>query len=258
MVSVTAEGAPKPEPEHNEVDQGRPAEEATPVEDDVRATVRPTRRLLRQRLEQWWQQFKSEVIGEHASLGPFGGWLILALLGVIAYLTLSYAEGAIQRGQMAHGADPSGLISVQTGYWTLLIVALLALFVGFEPQIASPIRRWFARRPRNVRGVLTGFGSTMLVLWRLPSVICNVLDYMLARVIAPLAGTTQQSALLRYAWGAAVVLVIPVAGLFAPPPFGLFLELDRGGPGKVPVRGSDLARRASGRSQWRFQPGPAR
>jgi len=197
MVSVTGEGAAKVEPE---IDDGRRPEARTREEDDLGATVQPRLLPLRQRLGQWWEQFLADVFGEHASVGPLGGWLLLALLGVVTYLTLVYAEGAVERSQMAEGADKSRVISVESGYWTILIVALLALFVGFEPQlrrrleVLSPSagRRWFGRRPGIVQLLLKGLRSAMHFVWRLPSLILSLLDYVLARVIAPLAGATQK------------------------------------------------------------------
>jgi hypothetical protein len=158
------------------------------------------------------------------------GWLLLALLGFVAYLTLEFAPGAFERAQMAHGADPKGVISVETGYWTVGIVALLALLAGFEPHLTrwwdgwghSTGRRWLGRQPWPVRASLTFLLWAAGIVWRLPSLFWSFLDYLLARPLAMLAGATQRGVSRRYSWGALIMLASAGAGLLAPAPFALY------------------------------------
>ena len=221
MVSVAVDAAAKVEPEREEIDgeRGPDAEREQGGE-----TIEPRPRGLRQRLEPWWQQFHSDVFGEHASVGPLAGWLLLGLLAVVTYLTLVYAEGAAE----SDGAERSNIITVEAGYWTLGIVTLLALAVGFAPQLGRQSERWRASLGRRrsgsavMRAADEGLRAILHAVWRLPSLALNLLDYVLACIIAPLAGVTQKSTVLRYAWGAIVILGIPASGLLAPPPFGLY------------------------------------
>jgi formylglycine-generating enzyme required for sulfatase activity len=228
MADATFEGAAEPVRARHEVDR-QPTEAATP-DAGLGASVRPQLRALGKRLGHWRGQLMDDVLGEHASVGPLTGWLLLALFGLVAYLTLTYAQGAFQRGQMAHGADPAGVISVHTGYWTIILVAALALLVGFEPQLrrrwevlrASIGGRWLGNRSGGLKVLLAYSRWVARFVWRLRGVIWSFLDYVLARAIAPLAGATQKSGLRRLAWGAGVILLVPAAGLLAPPPLGLW------------------------------------
>ena len=201
---------------------------------DLRSTASPQSVGMRTRLIGTWRQFRADVFGEHTSIRPLAGWLLLALLGLVAYLTVEYAPGAFERATMPHGADPKGVISVETGYWTIGSVALVALLAGFEPRISrafedwdwSSARHWLARQPAPL--LVTFELAIMLLLWavrglwRFPSRFWSFLDYLLARPVAFVAGATQRGTARRYCWGALIVLASVAAGLLAPPPFGLY------------------------------------
>lgn len=185
--------------------------------------------LLRHPLQRWWTQFRSDAFGKHASIQPLAGWLLLALVGLVTYLTIEYAPGAFERTQRPHGTDPRGVIAVETGYLTVGIVALLALMVAFEPHIAdvfsggnsSSRGRWLAQQSGFVRSVAELLLSAGGTLWRFPSQLWSFLDYLFARPIALLAGATQHGAARRYGWGALVMITSVAAGLLSPPPLGL-------------------------------------
>lgn len=164
------------------------------------------------------------------SVGSGAGWLIGLLFLLVAYLTIEYAPGAPGRAQQAHGADPDGVITVAIGYCTVAVVAFVALLVGFWPQLAqlldewgqSGARRWLGRQSVAVRTSLAILAWTANALLRLPSVVLSFADYLLARPFAFLAGATQKNTPVRYLRGAAVILGSALAGLFAPPPLGLY------------------------------------
>ena len=223
MVGVTIEPAAKAEHERDKRDESGPLE-AHRREVDAARMVQPRPRPPRRRPGQWWRQFKGDVSGARASVQPLAGWLLLALFAFVAYLTIIYAPEAFEAGERPPGAHRESVITAETGYWTIGVVALLALLVGFEPQLTrrwdgwdrSTGRRWLS--PRTWSFLV----QTMRFFWRLPSYFWSFLDYLLARPLAMLAGATWRGVSRRYSWGALIMLASAGAGLLAPPPFGLY------------------------------------
>jgi len=176
-----------------------------------------------------WAQFNADVFGARRSVQPLGGWLLSGLAGLVLWLTIVYAPGAFERANQPHGADPSGVITVQAGYLTIIAVALIALAVAFEPFLTrflggrwKPLRKWLGRSHAVIRLPVTGLGALIGLIWNLPSILLSFIDTILARPIAWIVGATQEGWRRRYAWGGAVILAAIAAGLYAPAPWGLY------------------------------------
>jgi hypothetical protein len=176
------------------------------------------------------EQFYADVFGFRRSVQPLAGWFLSGLLGLVVWLTVVYAPGAFQRANLLHGADPKGVITVEAGYFTVAAVTLIALFVAFEPVLSRVVDdyirsshwRWLGRSPAYVRLPVLAVGTIISLLWQLPSIILSFLDYLLARPVAVLVGITQKDVARRYGWAAVLMLAVVAAGLFAPPPWGLY------------------------------------
>lgn len=170
-----------------------------------------------------WKQFVADVSGPRASVQPLTGWLLTALLALIVYLTVVYAPGAFERSKQPEGADPSGVITIEMGYWTIALVAVVAFLVGIEPQLRRFVNELGARARRTLLGSVVLFVCWLpsIVIWRLPSILLSALDTLLTRRIAALVGATLRGTVLRYRRGGAVMLGAMAVGLLAPPPFGL-------------------------------------
>jgi len=176
-----------------------------------------------------WAQFEADVFGARRSVQPLSGWLLSGLFGLVTWLTLVYAPGAFERARQAHGADPSGVITMEAAYFAIVTVALLALAVAFEPFLArfmgarqKALRKWIGRSSAWVRRPVTWLGQAIWFVWQLPSWALSFIDYLLARPIAVAVGTSLQGWLRRYACGAIVIFAAIAAGFYAPAPWGLY------------------------------------
>ena len=176
-------------------------------------------------LQELWKQFRTDVFGKRASVQPVVGWLLTALLALVLYLTIVFAPDAFRRSQGPHGADPSGVISVATGYLTIIAITMLALAVGCEPIVR---RRWDDYRFAQQSGATSIRRRAshwllwpLLALWRTPSTVLSIIDYVLVRPVAFLVGVTQTNWRRRYLWGATVLIGAATLALFAPPALGL-------------------------------------
>jgi hypothetical protein len=156
------------------------------------------------RLLTGWPQLYADVLGKRRSIQPLAGWLLSGLLGLVGWLTVVYAPGAFDRGRLAHGADPSGVITVEAGYATIIAVALIALAVAFEPFLSrfigarsKALRKALGRSRAAVRLPTFALGALIGLVWRLPSFVLSFVDYVLARPIAWLVGVTQEGWGLR-------------------------------------------------------------
>lgn len=176
-----------------------------------------------------WEQIQADVLGSRRSVQPLAGWLLSGLLGLVGWLIFVYAPGAFERAKQVHGADPSGVITVEAGYITIITVALIALAVAFEPFLSRFLgkqrdtwRKGLGRSHAAVRLPVTAVGAVIGFIWQLPSVVLSLIDTILARPIAWLVGVTQEGWGVRYTWGAVVILASIAAGLYAPAPWGLY------------------------------------
>lgn len=175
-----------------------------------------------------WDQFHADVLGSRRSVQPLAGWLLSGLLGLVGWLTVVYGE-VFDPDKKGHGADPSGVITVEAGYATLLIVAVLTVVVAFEPygsrlseRWGKPLFRWLGSSHAAVRLPVTAVGAVIGFIWQLPSFILSFIDFILARPVAWIVGATQEGWGIRYAWGAIVIFAAIGAGLYAPAPWGLY------------------------------------
>jgi hypothetical protein len=175
-----------------------------------------------------WAQFHADVLSARRSVQPLAGWLLSGLLGLVVWLTVVYAPGAFERAKLAHGADPKGVITVEAGYITIVAVALIALAVAFEPFLSRLMedgrKAWRSMLPRNtvLQLTLSGMGMLAAFVWHFPSGLLSFVDWLLARGFASAVGATLKGWKLRYGWGAVVIFAAIAAGLYAPPPWGLY------------------------------------
>jgi len=149
------------------------------------------------------------------------GWLIGALITLVGWLTREYA------GQSLDG-EP-GVISLTAAYWTVGLMALLALAVGWEPilmrrygsAMASAARNWITRQPRLLRLPLKAIGWVVWLIYRTPGTILSVIDLLLARPIAIAAGTTLRPTWVRYGALFVWMLATGLAAYLLPAAWGL-------------------------------------
>ncbi len=179
-----------------------------------------------------WEQFHADVLGSRRSVQPLAGLLLSGLLGLVGWLTFAYAPGAFERAKQAHGADPSGVITVEAGYATIIIVALIALAVAFEPFLSrflgnrrDALRKGLGKSHAALRFPVSALSAAIGFIWQLPSIVLSFIDFILARPIAWLVGVTQEGWRRRYAWGTAVIFASIAAGLYAPAPWGLYAAI---------------------------------
>jgi len=155
-------------------------------------------------------------------VGAFAGWLIGALIALVVWLTIEYA------GQSLEG-EP-GVISLTAAYWTVGLMALLALAVGWEPILmrrygsvgASALRNWITRQQRLLRLPLNAIGWVVWLIYRTPGTILSFVDLLLARPIAIAAGTTLRPTSVRYGALFVWMLATGLAAYLLPAPWGLF------------------------------------
>lgn len=184
----------------------------------------------------FWANFWRDVFAE-PSIGPVTAWLVGGLVALVAWLTVSYAPGAVERAG-ACGEAPAdaseGVISVEWGFRTLALVAAFTLLAGIQPIIgkrfssdwADSIADWYARQSIAIRGAAMALGFAFGAIFNLLAWAFSILDWLLARPIALLAGTTLQPWPLRYgAFLGWMALTLAIAWL-APTtigPFAFFL-----------------------------------
>ncbi|NIR62091.1 MAG: hypothetical protein GWO02_22710, partial [Gammaproteobacteria bacterium] len=96
-------------------------------------------------------------------------------------------------------------------------VIAIAVAVAFEPKLTRRSELAGAGPPRTPIG--------LRILWRAPSIVLSVMDWLLARVVASLVGARLRGPLLRYLWGGGIILGAMAAALFAPRPWGLWAAL---------------------------------
>lgn len=185
----------------------------------------------------WWPALvrsdRSRVLNDvvfRPSIGPLAAWLITGLVGLVAWLTITYAPGAVERANAVPANRQDGLISASTGFWTIAGVALLALAAGMQPLIERRIEtlsvtvfaRWLTTTPSWLRWFAHAIVGVMRLLCLAPSIVLSLVDYLFARPIATLAGATLQPFWLRY--GALLFWMVAslTAAWHAPPPYGLY------------------------------------
>jgi len=192
-----------------------------------------------------WAQFRKDV-WDDPSIGPVAGILLSGLAGLIAWLTIEYAPGAVDRAEQAASETRQigeGVIRPFWGFLTIAIMTMATLAAGFEPIVSRRVGRWWRRAGlrwwnglwRPFRWALLAPIALILAPARLSSFAFSLADYVLARPIAVLAGAAWRGWAKRYAHfvtlmtlavGAAiaaktgwlspgVALVAIVAGLFA-------------------------------------------
>ncbi len=181
------------------------------------------------------------------SIGPMAGLLAGGLMGLVAWLSALYADGAFARSCDFAGADAQGVIGAATGFWTIAIVSVLAVATGVEPIVARRASGWdwdgalrarwrrldlrpgsvFLRIPRALVLILTAalylaLGWLLWIAYRTPSFVFSLFDWFLVRAVAVAAGTTLQPWPVRYAALFACVAVAALTAWYAPAPYGLF------------------------------------
>jgi formylglycine-generating enzyme required for sulfatase activity len=199
-------------------------------------------------------RFVNDVL-EHPSIGAATGWIVGSLVAFVIWLTYKYAPGAAARATQVEGTAPEGVIPVAAGYWAIAVVAVLAILAGLEPIIGPPLARWaddirqrlvlrvpdIARLSRRDLGlwrwlrwrlwwavpVVLNFlgavlGLVLMVIWRMPSFVLSLFDWLLARPFAIFAGATLRPWWLRYGWLFSVLLGCAWLGWSLPPPQGLY------------------------------------
>ena len=145
------------------------------------------------------------------SVGATMAWLISLLVGLVVWLTLTYAPGAIDRASEVHGANRDEVIPVTTGYMTIAAVSILALIAGWEPAFmrwfksgrSISFRPWLSRWPLwlgiPIFLIIWMVGWTLWIIWRTPSFVLSLIDWLMVRVVAIAAGTTLRPFYVRYA-----------------------------------------------------------
>lgn len=153
------------------------------------------------------------------SVGPTAAWLLLALLTLVAAITVRYAPNAAARsGGVDCSSALASCISPELGVRTIFFVAVLTFAAGIAPIVARRVfevaalnaTTWSARSPRWLHGVLSVLMLLMRLVWFLPAFCFSLVDYMLARPLALLAGAALQPALFRY-----TVLITWLSGFVA-------------------------------------------
>ncbi len=117
-----------------------------------------------------------------------------------------------------------------TGYWTLAAVAALTLMAGMQPVLekrftadwAEPLSGWFARQSLALRAPIVLIGLVLNVLFYIPAWAFSLLDYLLARPIAIIAGAKFSPFWLRYGVFLIWMTISIAAAWAAPAPLGLY------------------------------------
>lgn len=169
---------------------------------------------------------------ENPSVGAVTAWLVGSLIMLVGWLTVSYAPGTTERAGAcgtARADAAGGIIPLDRGYRTLALVVALTFIAGVQPVITKRFSGWveaFADwhegAGRVWRGPLTALGAILAAPVNLLAWAFSLLDWLLARPLALLAGTSLQPWPLRYgvflAW---MGLALGCAWL-APAPLGLY------------------------------------
>lgn len=167
-----------------------------------------------------WANFKRDV-WEDPTIRPIAALLLTGLATLIGFLTHEYARLAATR---------EGVISAETGWSTITVVAVVTLVAAIEPAVMRRIRdawhrsgqRAFLRWPAPLQLAAGGAAAFIGAFGKIPSVAWSLADYLFARVIAWIAGATERGKIRRYAQ-----LLIVWFGLL-----GLaLLAMQRGAPG---------------------------
>ena len=162
-----------------------------------------------------WAQFKRDVFDD-PTIRPVGATILSALAALIVWLTATYAPAG-------------GEISPQWGWITIAIMTFLTLAAGFEPVVMGPIDRWwqmrgeraYRRLPWPLRSPLRLATALMLAPFVFASTIWSLVDYVLARPVAFLAGATWPDWCQRYAHFITLMIVIVWLIVCTPPIIGL-------------------------------------
>lgn len=164
-----------------------------------------------------WAQFKNDVWND-ASIGPVAGILLSTLAVLIVWLTIEYAPGAVERAEQAasetkHAGE--GVISPFWGNVTIALMTMATLAAGFEPIIGRCVERWWLRTgkhwwnflSRPARWILFAPIALIIVPAKVASFAWSLVDYILARPVAILAGTAWRGWVRRYAHFATLMLI---------------------------------------------------
>jgi hypothetical protein len=181
-------------------------------------------------LRYWYLLAQGDVFSDRRSIQPLGGWMLSLLFGLVLFLTIEYAPGAFERTQMPLGTNTQAVISVESGFITIGVMAAIAIFVAFEPYLFRKLYypghsyrvEWALRKPSYVRYLVFGIWCLFSFSWKFPSILLSFLDFVLARPIAFLAGATQRGTKRRYLWTTVVLWAAVLAAVYAPYPFGLY------------------------------------
>lgn len=135
-------------------------------------------------------RFINDVI-VHPSVGPFVSWLIVLLALLVIYFVGLY------------GGRSSNAIATWARFTAIVVIGLLTLVLGWAPILGSRLRRHLLPRRapswqsyvRNRWAYMFLFDSqfytsvSLRIIINIPSKLISLVDYLLARPIAILAGT---------------------------------------------------------------------
>ncbi|MCI4663629.1 MAG: SUMF1/EgtB/PvdO family nonheme iron enzyme [Neomegalonema sp.] len=142
------------------------------------------------------------------SIGVVGGWILGGLLTLVLWLTLEWAPNAAERARKSPDALGDA-ITPEGGWAAIIIIAMLALAAGWEQTIEAwldgarrtraALRAQQSRRARRRSETMSiarlVLGGAFRVVWtalkflgRIPSRVLSVVDWLLAKVFASLAG----------------------------------------------------------------------
>ena len=158
-----------------------------------------------------WRQLRKDV-WDDASIRPTAGILLTALVGLIVWLTIEYAPGAVAR---SGGQVENGSIDPFWGRLTIVFMVMATLAAGFEPVVTRQAVRWWQGSGRRwwiglalpLRLFLFAPVAVSLFLGRLASFGWSFIDYLLARPIAIFAGAAWSGWVKRYAHFVALMIV---------------------------------------------------
>ncbi|WP_321490210.1 SUMF1/EgtB/PvdO family nonheme iron enzyme [uncultured Hyphomonas sp.] len=143
----------------------------------------------------------------------------MTLAAIIVWLTIEYAPGAAARAKMPYGESDDGSIDPVWGHVTIALMTIATLTAGFEPIIAKRADRWWRRNGKRWWNSLDTSAkwaffmpiALILVPAKFASFVCSLIDFILARPIAILAGAAWRGWKRRYAHFAGLMMLAVVA-----------------------------------------------
>lgn len=174
------------------------------------------------------------------SVGPSAAWVVVSLLGLLFWLTITYASNLVPESIPNEFDSAERAIPVWAGFGAIGVVSAIAIVIGLEPILSEPIGRLIGRlghalriKPSHIsrqgfrdfsphewvsehfqwiftRTLIIVFSLLKYIarlIWRAPSLILSGIDWFLARPVALLAGVTLRPFYLRYGWLFAVLIL---------------------------------------------------